>query len=67
VQESLTNASKYAEAKQVSVTLACTTEHLVLTVRDDGRGCRPISTLAALPAITACSAWSSAYWRWAAR
>ncbi|EKZ99487.1 signal transduction histidine kinase [Cupriavidus sp. HMR-1] len=41
VQESLTNASKYAEAKQVSVTLACTTEHLVLTVRDDGRGLPP--------------------------
>jgi signal transduction histidine kinase len=41
VQESLTNASKYAKANQVSVTLACTTEQLLLTVCDDGRGLPP--------------------------
>ncbi|MBV8271721.1 MAG: CHASE3 domain-containing protein [Cupriavidus sp.] len=41
VQESLTNASKYARAKQVSVGLACTTEQLTLTVRDNGQGLPP--------------------------
>ena len=41
VQESLTNASKYAEARHVSVALACTDDHLTLTIRDDGKGLPP--------------------------
>lgn len=41
VQESLTNATKYAQARHVSVTLTCTTEMLTLTVRDDGKGLPP--------------------------
>ncbi|WP_423198390.1 MULTISPECIES: CHASE3 domain-containing protein [unclassified Cupriavidus] len=41
VQESLTNASKYAQARHVSVTLACTREQLTLMVRDDGVGLPP--------------------------
>ncbi len=41
VQESLTNASKYAEARHVSVALACTDDHLTMTIRDDGRGLPP--------------------------
>ncbi|MNT40659.1 Signal transduction histidine-protein kinase/phosphatase DegS [compost metagenome] len=38
VQESLTNASKYSEARRVEVCLACRGELLTLTVRDDGKG-----------------------------
>lgn len=41
VQESLNNASKYAEARHVSVSLACTPQQLTLTIRDDGRGLPP--------------------------
>ncbi len=41
VQESLTNASKHAEAKLVSVCLACTDQQLTMTVRDDGHGLSP--------------------------
>jgi signal transduction histidine kinase len=41
VQESLNNASKYAEAKHVCVSLACTDRLLTLTVSDDGRGLPP--------------------------
>lgn len=41
VQESLNNASKYAEAKHISVSLACTPQQLTLTIRDDGRGLPP--------------------------
>ncbi|MBP0644746.1 sensor histidine kinase, partial [Mycobacterium tuberculosis] len=38
---SLNNASKYAEAKHVCVSLACTDRLLTLTVSDDGRGLPP--------------------------
>ena len=41
VQESLNNASKYAEARHISVSLACTTQQLTLAIRDDGRGLPP--------------------------
>ena len=41
VQESLNNASKYAEAAHIQVCLACTDQQLTLTVRDDGRGLPP--------------------------
>nr|WP_315593423.1 CHASE3 domain-containing protein [uncultured Cupriavidus sp.] len=41
VQESLNNASKYAEATHIQVCLACTDQELTLTVRDDGRGLPP--------------------------
>lgn len=41
VQESLTNASKYSEARHVEVSLACQGELLTLTVRDDGKGLPP--------------------------
>ncbi len=41
VQESLNNASKYAEAAHIQVCLACTDQELTLTVRDDGRGLPP--------------------------
>ncbi len=41
VQESLTNASKYAQATQVSVALTCTADSLALSIRDDGRGLPP--------------------------
>ncbi len=41
MQESLTNASKYAQARHVSVTLACTRKQLTLMVRDDGVGLPP--------------------------
>lgn len=38
VQESLTNASKYADAKRVAITLDCADGVLLLTVGDNGRG-----------------------------
>lgn len=38
VQESLTNASKYAEATRLAVSLAREDDHLVLEIRDNGRG-----------------------------
>lgn len=38
VQESLTNASRYAEARRVDIQLACDTDFLQLDVRDDGCG-----------------------------
>lgn len=38
VQESLTNATKYAEASRVSVALTRTDDHLLLKVSDNGRG-----------------------------
>lgn len=41
VQESLNNASKYAEARHVAVSLACTPQALTLVVRDDGIGLPP--------------------------
>ncbi len=41
VQESLNNASKYAEATHVSVILACTDQQITLTIRDDGHGLPP--------------------------
>ncbi|WP_066734859.1 CHASE3 domain-containing protein [Cupriavidus sp. D384] len=41
VQESLNNASKYAEAQHISVSLACTAQQLTLAIRDDGRGLPP--------------------------
>lgn len=41
VQESLTNATKYAQAKRVSIALTCSSETLTLAVRDDGKGLPP--------------------------
>lgn len=41
VQESLTNVTRYAQARAVRVTLQCQGETLVLEVRDDGRGFDP--------------------------
>lgn len=41
VQESLTNASKYSEARHVRVWLDFTPTQLTLTVRDDGKGMPP--------------------------
>ena len=38
VQESLTNISKYAQAKEVTVTLQTSDHHVELVVQDDGRG-----------------------------
>jgi signal transduction histidine kinase len=41
VQESLTNALKYAHARTVEVRLEATATHALLSVRDDGRGFDP--------------------------
>lgn len=41
VQESLNNASKYAQAKHVTVALDCSHDDLTLEVRDDGQGLPP--------------------------
>lgn len=41
VQESLTNAARYAEAKQVGVTLSVSDDNIVVEVRDDGKGFDP--------------------------
>ncbi|MEJ5990801.1 CHASE3 domain-containing protein [Ramlibacter sp. PS3R-8] len=38
VQESLTNVGKYAEARQVEITLRDYSNHLEVEVRDDGKG-----------------------------
>jgi signal transduction histidine kinase len=38
VQESLTNVTKYAEATQVTISVAAHAGDVVVTVRDDGRG-----------------------------
>jgi signal transduction histidine kinase len=38
VQEALNNAVKYADAKNLSVSLECIDEYLVLTIQDDGIG-----------------------------
>jgi signal transduction histidine kinase len=38
VQESLTNASKYAEAKQVDISVRDYSNHVQIEIRDDGRG-----------------------------
>ena len=38
VQESLTNAAKYAQAKEVTVSLHAYEHHVELEIRDDGRG-----------------------------
>jgi signal transduction histidine kinase len=38
VQESLTNVGKYAEAKQVDITVRDYSNHVEIEVRDDGRG-----------------------------
>jgi two-component system sensor histidine kinase UhpB len=40
-QEALTNVARHAEAAQVHLNLERTSEHVVLTVRDDGRGLPP--------------------------
>jgi two-component system sensor histidine kinase UhpB len=40
-QEALTNVARHAEAAQVHLELERTSEHVVLTVRDDGRGLPP--------------------------
>jgi two-component system sensor histidine kinase UhpB len=37
-QEALTNAMRHSEASDVAVSLACASNHLVLSVRDNGRG-----------------------------
>ena len=41
VQESLTNVGKYAEAKQVEITLRNYTAHVEVDIRDDGRDFDP--------------------------
>jgi two-component system, NarL family, sensor histidine kinase UhpB len=38
IQESLTNISRHAEAKNVSIKLSRTRDHILLTIIDDGRG-----------------------------
>lgn len=38
VQESLTNASKHAHASEISVSLDCTDDRLMLEIRDNGAG-----------------------------
>lgn len=38
VQESLTNCVRYAQASSVDISLLADDKHLVLTIRDDGRG-----------------------------
>ncbi len=45
-QESLSNVVRHAEASQVQVTLRRDTEHVILTIRDNGRGFRPGADLA---------------------
>ena len=40
-QEALTNVARHAEAAQVHLSLERASEHVVLTVRDDGRGLPP--------------------------
>ena len=40
-QEALTNVARHAEAVQVHLSLERASEHVVLTVRDDGRGLPP--------------------------
>ena len=41
VQESLTNVGKYAEAKQVDVSLRDYAAHIEVEIRDDGKGFEP--------------------------
>ncbi len=41
VQESLTNAARYADAKNVEVTISVAGDNIVVTVRDDGKGFDP--------------------------
>ena len=66
VQESLTNASKYAHARHVEIAMHRHGELLTLVVRDDGRGL-PEDFEGAPPLATmACSAWNSAWRHWAA-
>jgi len=40
-QESLTNASKYSQARHIWLSLDCSQDGLTLTVRDDGKGLPP--------------------------
>lgn len=42
-QEALTNVTRHAGARRVEVRLAVSGAHLVLTVRDDGRGVSPVA------------------------
>lgn len=42
VQESLTNVGKYAEAKQVDISLRDYNNHIEVEVRDDGKGFEPV-------------------------
>jgi len=37
-QEALTNVSRHASATRVSIQLTCSTSHIVLTIKDNGRG-----------------------------
>lgn len=41
LQESLNNATKYAQAKQMSIRLDCSDRELTLTIEDNGVGFRP--------------------------
>ena len=40
-QEAMTNVARHAEASAVELRLECSTDHVVLIVRDDGRGLSP--------------------------
>lgn len=42
--EAITNATKYAEASTISITLVQSDGHLRFTIADDGRGFDPIAT-----------------------
>ena len=44
VQESLNNIAKYAQARQVAIRLQDTASHVVVEVRDDGKGFDPART-----------------------
>jgi two-component system sensor histidine kinase UhpB len=43
IQEALTNAIKHASARHIQVSLSVQAEHLIVRVRDDGRGFSPQS------------------------
>jgi signal transduction histidine kinase len=47
VQEALTNAAKYARARQIEVTLAVENDQVTVTVRDDGVGFDPAAATVA--------------------
>ncbi|WP_454867168.1 sensor histidine kinase [Pseudomonas lini] len=41
IQESLTNIARHAQASQVGINLERDTEHFLIEVRDNGKGCDP--------------------------